>query len=407
LLAEISAREEDDRECAMLDQALVDLAQGRPDQAEQLLQKVRDRFDYLEQESLAESTLTMLTDETRAAYAGEDYEQVLIRAMLAISSLMQDSSEAVPYCLQVDQKQRQIIERRRRNEHEQPQPGYNHVALGAYLSGIVQEESHRNHDDVERAFAAVALWEPSFTPAKFDLARARSGVHSARGNGVVYVFALVGRGPYKVEGVAEATSDALLIADRILSAAGDHTLPPTIAPVKIPEVVVPYNVVDSIAVDIDDRPAGLTCTVTDVGRLALAQHEATRNHVLARAVARRIVKKAAVYSAKDALEVDQGWASFAFDAAGVVWEATEVADTRCWGVLPERIQVLRLELPAGSYSLGLRPARNGKPIGPSSRATLDVADGRNTYVLASFPGPRLAGKVVVSGTNSGYELDRR
>ena len=41
--------------------------------------------------------------------------------------------------------------------------------------------------------------------------------------------------------LAEATSDALLIADRLLSAAGDHTLPPTLAPVKVPTIVVPAN----------------------------------------------------------------------------------------------------------------------------------------------------------------------
>lgn len=47
--------------------------------------------------------------------------------------------------------------------------------------------------------------------------------------------------------------------------------------------------------------------------------------------------------------------NLAFDAAGVVWEATEAADTRCWGLLPDKIQVLRVELPAGEHELDLRP----------------------------------------------------
>ena len=42
------------------------------------------------------------------------------------------------------------------------------------------------------------------------------------------------------------------------------------------------------------------------------------------------------------------------NAAGVVWEATESADTRCWGLLPEKIQVLRIELPAGQHQLSLQ-----------------------------------------------------
>jgi len=41
----------------------------------------------------------------------------------------------------------------------------------------------------------------------------------------------------------------------------------------------------------------------------------------------------------------------AVDLAGVAWEATESADTRCWGLLPDQIQVLRVELPAGRHEI--------------------------------------------------------
>ena len=65
------------------------------------------------------------------------------------------------------------------------------------------------------------------------------------------------------------------------------------------------------------------------------------------------------------------------DVAGVVWEATESADTRCWGLLPDKIQVLRLELPAGTHQLALQPvSANGVPQGPPQPATVQVAAGR-------------------------------
>lgn len=389
-----------ERDCFLLDQAMVALAQGDAAQAESLLRDVRDRFDHLEQKDLAESSISLLTDDTRVAYAGEDYEKVLIRAMLAVSNLMQDGDDAVPYCLQVEQKQSQIIERGVPGDDENPKQVYKQVALGAYLQGVIEEESHRNYSDAERAFAKVVSWEPGFRAGSFDLQRARSGVHSSRGNGVVYIFTFVGRGPYKEEFAAQATSDALLVADRILSAIGDHTLPPTIAPVKVPQIVVPANLIDSVAVDVNGEPTGLTQTVTDVGELAIGQHLATFKHTIARAVVRRVVKKAAVYSAKDQLGIERGLASFALDAAGVAWEATENADTRCWGLLPAKIQVLRLELPAGVHRLSLAAARNGRPIGPRASAQVEVLDGRNTYVLGTFPGVRLVGTVGVSGTDA-------
>ena len=66
-----------------LDRALVLLCQGRAAEAEQLLREVRDRFDHLEQKDVGEIALAMMTDDQRLAYAGEDYEKVLIRAFLA------------------------------------------------------------------------------------------------------------------------------------------------------------------------------------------------------------------------------------------------------------------------------------------------------------------------------------
>jgi len=385
-----------ERDCFLLDQAIVALAQGNAAGAESLLRTVRDRFDHLEQKDLTESGIALLTDDTRVAYAGEDYEKVLIRAMLAVSNLIQNGDDAIPYCLQVEQKQREIIDRGIPGEEENPKQAYKRVALGAYLRGIVEEESHRNYIDAERAFAKVVSWEPGFRAGAFDLRRARAGVHSSRGNGVVYVFTFVGRGPYKEEFAAEATSDALLVADRILSAVGDHSLPPTIAPVKVPQVMVPANLVDSIAINVNGQATGLTQTLTNVGELAVGQQQATFKHTIARAVARRVVKKAAVYSAKDQLGIERGLASFAFDAAGVAWEATETADTRCWGLLPAMIQVLRIELPAGVHQFTLAAARNERAIGPPVSTSLEVLDGRNTYVFGTFPGARLVGSLTVS-----------
>jgi hypothetical protein len=381
------------RDCLALDQAMVSLAQGDAAKAEQSLRTVRDRFDFLEQKSLGESTLSVVTDDTAIAYGGEDYEKVLIRALLSLSNLMHDGSDAVAYSLQVDQKQQQIIQQAKEklgSEKVAPQQ----VALGAYLRGILQEESHTHYDDAQRAFGSVAKWEPEFELVKYDLQRVQTGVHSAPGNGVVYLFAMVGRGPYKIEVVAEATSGALLVADRILSAVGNHSLPPTIAPVKIPEVIVPISTIDSVAVEVDNRPVGFTQTVTDVGHLAQQQCAENRNRRIAHAVVRRSMKKATVYMAKEVAGGVSPIVNVAYDAAGVLWEATEKADTRCWALLPAKIQVLRIELPAGSHPLTLHPVRQGQPLGPSYQANVVVEDGRNTYLLATFPGPHLLGKIL-------------
>ena len=390
------AEQKSDADVLKLDRAIIQLADGRPEDAERTLREVRDQFDFLEQKDAGESVLATLTDDTRLAYAGEDYEKILIRCFLALSNLMADGQDASAYALQVGDKQRQIINAEENPSNENPRLAYKRVALGAYIHGAIQEATHTNYDEAARAIQLVANWEPSFEDASVDLKRVSSGRHSAPGNGVLYVFTMVGRGPYKEERLETPTSNALLLADRILTATSKHSLPPTIAPIKVPVVVRSSNQIDSVLVETDTGAAGVTKTITDVGQLAVDQYEAIFPQVMARAVVRRVVKKGAVYATKDAANIDDPLASFALDAAGVLWEASESADTRCWGLLPDRIQVLRLELPAGEHVVRLKPASRNAPIGAEASHTVGIDDGRNTYLMANFPEDRLVGQILVS-----------
>ena len=130
----------------------------------------------------------------------------------------------------------------------------------------------------------------------------KTGRHSSKGNGVVYVFTLVGKGPYKEEKLEIPTTAALLVADRVLSIAGKQTVPPTLAPIKVPRVVRPYNTIGTVQVLVDDKRAGQTETITDIGKLAVEQDEANFPYTLGRAIARRVVKKGVVYAAKEACQ---------------------------------------------------------------------------------------------------------
>lgn len=382
-----------------LDRATILLCEGRAREAEQLLREVRDRFDYLEQKDLAEGLAAMLTDDQRLAYAGEDYEKVLVRIFLALANLMGNGQDAGAYALQIADKQQQIVQAGTGPDGKNPKLAYKQVALGAYVHAALREATHTNYDDAARALEQVCHWAPDFHAGKQDLERVRTGRHSQPGNGVVYIFTLVGRGPYKEERMELASTAGLLVADRILSATAKQSVPPNIAPVKVPRVVVPPKEVQTVRVTVDGEPRGQTETLTDVGRLAVEQCDATLPYVLGRAIARRVVKKGAVYGAKELMGTEKnGAASVALDVAGVVWEATESADTRCWGLLPNQIQVLRVELPAGTHQLTLQPINaHGAALGTVQPATIQIADSRNTYVLANFPGGRLAGKVVCNG----------
>ena len=385
-----------DGDVLLLDQAAIELADGNPAEAERILKEVRDRFDHLEQKALGESALSMVTDDTAIAYSGEDHEKVLLLTYLALANLMRGGSDAQAFALQISAKQQKLIEDSGGLE-QHPELADVQVALGPYLRAAISEESRFNLDDAVRARTMVVSYQPGFRDGDADLQRAQFDVPTRPGHGALYVFALTGRGPTKEEALEVPTQAALLIADRILSAVGKHELPPTVAPIRVPVLVPRPNRVAHVNVTIDGATEGETATLVDIGNLARTHYEADYAAIVGRAVARRIIKKGAVYAVKDAVAAQHHpVADIALTLGGIAWEATEKPDTRCWGLLPDQIQVLRLELPVGEHRLGLTPAGHTGVIGREEPASVRIDEGRNTYALAHFPDSRLVGRILTS-----------
>lgn len=415
----LKIRKQSDADLLKLNRAIIALSGGKPKEAETLLREVRDRFDQYERERekrVAEKTLSMLTDDNTVAYAGEDYEKVLIRVFLALANLMYDGTDAPAYALQIGYKQNEIIKKGAvqdpndsQNKVNPKEQVYRQVAIGQYLIGAMQEETFRNHDDVIKAYEAVNAWEPDFIQGRADLERARRGVHAQPGNGVVYVFTLVGLGPFKIQQNCEVLQAAQIWTTAILGMLGNRPTIPDFAPVMIPCIVRPQDIVSAISVSIDGKWNGQTDTITDIGRMAEEQFEAIMPQLIARAVIRRTLKKGILYGTKEAVDANP-WVGLAMDVGGMIWESLETADTRCWNLLPAEIQVVRMEIPAGEHRLTLQPitrtyslkrrgyivSADSARFGSERNRTILVEPGRNTYVLANFPGGDIAGDIIVS-----------
>lgn len=388
-----------DRDVLKLDQAMLELAAGRPVEAERLLREVRDRFDYLEQRNLAEEVASLAGDDTLRAYAGEDYEKVMIRAMLALSNLMAGGTDATAYALQIAEEQTEIAAAREKEplDEQLRRQAYQQVALGPYIRAMIAEESPLTLDDAVQARVQVVSWAPDFRDAQVDLRRAQHEVPIPPGQGVLYVFALVGRGPVKEEVHEVATQAALLVADRIVSAVSTRGVPPTLAPVPIPKVITQLPLTEAITVQIDGRVAGHTATLVDIGTMASRQQEARYPEIVGRAVARRVLKKGAIYAVKEGVQAaPYSPMSLALNVAGIAWEASERADLRCWSLLPDQIQVLRTTLPAGDHEVCLTAQLRHGAAGPPAHTRVRIHEGRNTYVLCQFPDARLVGEILVS-----------
>lgn len=386
-----------DESVVQLDLAMVEMMQGQFSRAEQRLRSVRDQWNQWEQTSLTEAAASYLTDDQKRAYAGEDYEKVLVHVMLTLCSLMQDGIDAESYSLQTLSKQEQLLDQAKIRWGDELVPAHYCIpAVAPYLRGVLREATFHDYDDAARAYGQTLELLPDSPFVLHDLQRAQNGVHSSPGHGVVYVIAMVGQGPYKEEVSQEATQEALLIADQILSAVSKYSVPPTLAPVKVPAIAYLPKPFDLLGVAVDGRPVSTTMPLTNLNELAINTFAAKKQEVVARAVVRRIVKKGAIYAAKDQMDVSSDIASLAMDAAGVLWEASESADTRAWGLLPGEIQILRLELPSGTHHLNLEPVQGGVPVADSAGVQVEVQDGRNTYVLSYWPNLEPIGQILTS-----------
>ena len=376
---------------AQLDLAILELASGEPHAAERRLRKLRDRFDETPASDVGREAVSLVTDDTHRRYRPAGYEQVMIRAMLAVCSLAGDGVDAESYTLQAMAKQAELA----RNAEERglafTGDDFRPIAVAPYLRGVVREATHRDYDDAARAYQLVSHVRPQFLPVREDLERAGRGVHSAPGHGVLYLLACVGRGPQLREVTAPTTSAALTLASAFVAdqqrarprpgRPGEPVLP-NIASVKVPEVVIPPSGTAAVSVHIDGRLWGATQTLTDVGELARRQCEIEMPWTIARAVARRVTKETTIRAARDQLGISGTAGGLVQFAAATAWSAGEQADTRCWGLLPREVQVLRAEIPVGVRRLALTPVGpGGGGRGPTRSVDVTIEDGRNQYLV--------------------------
>jgi len=426
-----------------LDAGVLDLASGNVTQAEARFRTLRRELEHLEQKDVTEQASSMMTDARALAYSGRDFERRMILNMALLTSLLGDGQDAFAYSLQATEaadSRRTVLANAASKasasnavaevdpapdvvnaitpaSYDAQRPAANFVAsaldqplaLSSYFSAAVQSEQPTRHDETERALNDIAFWNPAFHRHDQTSATGEFGSRCQSGNGTLHVITLIGKAPRWVSESAEPTTVALLIADRIISATGKHTLPPTIACAKIarPEPcghTIPTGTVQCL-VGPFGSPAATSApmtfsTVVDLNETARASYEEHRDEEIADAITRRVLKKGAVYVLKEAQNIHRNsFVDLGINVAGIAWEAMEKADTRSWRLLPARIDIARTELPAGRWSTTLRLSQYG-----SSRAAqtipVQIENGRNTYVVCLIPEQDFTGHILVGGADN-------
>ncbi len=369
-----------------LERGMVELACEKPGEALRELRFARDRLDELAGSDFGGWLGSMLFDDRQLDYQGSPYEHVLVRALLSVCDLMNGGNDARAFALQVRQRQIEILEEfKGPDDKPLPETAFKLVAFGSYLAGILYEEDYL-FDQARQSFEKVLELEPDFPFAEADLQRITEGQPSQKGNGVVHILAMVGRGPYRIESDEPVTQAAVAIAQVIWAIYRDRATIPNITRVKIPALAYHADNPSEAHVYVDGEAIGTTALVTDVERTARQEFDAMKDYIVARAVVRRVFKVGVTEGAKEAVNDDKNpWIDLGISAVGALWTALEAADLRCWSLLPANFQVMRIELPEGEYEITIRAGRGGQAVGPPQTVHIYVRDGYNTYVAPLLP----------------------
>ncbi|HAK96814.1 MAG TPA: hypothetical protein DCM87_17940 [Planctomycetes bacterium] len=406
VLAPYAEEDGKDRPAFLCERALPQLAQGKLRDATEGLRAARDQFDRHEQKLATEWIGSLLVDDTVIAYPGEDYEKILIRVVLALADLLGARKDAAAYANQVILKRQEIIDRSPEVDGNKIKASYKDLGIGRYLVGLLAEEAF-NQGEARRNYRELVALEPAFAYGPEDLERAETRAPSERGNGVLYVFCFVDRGPFKVQVEHEPSTMAMHMVWIMGSLIGQKLVTPSIVPVKVPGLFFPERTIEDVEVASAAGPARPTSELLSVQDAAGQQFDIVRDWIVAKAFLRRLVKKAVVETGKRVVQHQQkGDKRRMSDAqvatevgaflVGAIWEAIESADTRCWSLLPASIQAVRLELPEGEHAIRLTPRWRGHAAGRPVEAPVIIEDGRNAYCLAIFPTSRAAPAVIVS-----------
>ncbi len=385
---EKQSRDKNDRALYLLNKGTVLRMKGEFAASNAALEAAKGEMERLNAASVSEHTLSFLVNDATVSYGGEDYEQVLVHTYMALNYLeLQKRYDARVEALQVDTKLREIGERVSGNK-------FTEDAFSRYLTGLIYEDGGEWSDAMisyRQAYEAYKKYQPSYsTPVpdmlKADLLRlaARQGLKDEAGRyrkefGITPVNEVI---PAKEGELVFILNNGLAPIKREKAATSMD--PNTGAMVRI---ALPYyesqpnNVIGARV-----SAAGKTTSTELVENIEAIARQSLDSHMgaitarsIARAVAKTAMVNAAVRKSRNSKDGGAGLVgAFALEVAGV---ATERADTRSWLTLPANIQMARLTLPPGSYTVKVElQGSDGQTVATQDYPGIVIADAHKTYL---------------------------
>ena len=318
-------------------------------------------MDRLYAASVSENALSVMVNDSTVSYSGDNYERVLLHLYMALNYLeLGDTDSARVEALQVDAKLREFAEKI-------PDSKYAEDAFTLYLTGLIYEDEGEFSDAMisyRSAYNVYKKYQTRYgismpTVLKTDLMR------MAKQQGLSDEYA-----KYKAEFGFEPVNNKGKPAEGELVFVLNNGLAPikrekainsfdsstaSMVRIALPSYESRSSTIIGARISVNDRQA-TTELMEDIDAIAKKNLDEHMPAIIARSVARVVIKAAASKKARDAALNNKNndnavagmLGALAFQVAAV---ATERADTRSWLTLPSSIQLARLSLPPGSYNV--------------------------------------------------------
>lgn len=382
-------------------------------------------YEYFTKSITTEATTLLVSDNTRPYY-GEDYERVYVNIFGAINyALMNKNNEALVEARQVDHLLK-TFQTNYNNKNLYKDDAFARYLMGmlyenknqindAYISYVQALKAYIHYPDIFRTPVPSTLLEDiasvafklNFNQELKELAKQYKVTFPDQKNissdGELIMLHYNGIAPHKIEDIIEisfgkawayvgqvSTDDQeKKDVDKANSIARNIFAEEQVR-IAFPKYInTPYEIFSSI-LEVKNSSNTIIATkkstkAINIGAIAKKSLEQRIAKIRVRAFARAAIKFALAREISNKVQEQTkddilGW--FAKKALSITANLTERADTRCWRILPNEINITKVKLPAGKYSLNVLFNNNrSKTIFTKTIENIKIRKGKKTFVI--------------------------
>jgi hypothetical protein len=356
----------------LLDVGLSLHSAGKYEESNKAFQKADQIADIKDYTSLAAETATLLTSDNLKDYKGEEFEKVLINTYLAMNyALMGDTENALVEARRVNRKLYLMVTEGGRK--------YQQSAFARYLSAILYEDE-QNFNDAYIDYKNTFKLKPEFPGLGMDLwrcARILRMPDEMEHWDQVYHLDRQDHEQAKILGEGSKKGEIVVLYENGIS----PVKKPNPAFSELPKFYPRYNPVRSGRVELKRSVAGSQDSEFQFkGDTAILDNiEATAIENLDEKYGAMVAKKIAGIVAKESLAYGmskQTNSPLVGLIAKVAMYVSDQADVRSWNLLPRDLQVLRIPVDEGTYSVRLNAGWGAL----ASVKTIHVSPGKKVFV---------------------------